>query len=250
MKKKIILIIALVLIVGLGIFLVVKLTTKKDKLENNDTTNKVVYTLTNPLNTKIELIRKEVIHDKYIGVDLSRYEDKEDDLRKEIKKYVYKDSDVKALNLSEEYNRAYDKLLRKIRGINGSGYSREYLRKELQKEGIQNSVVEYVIDNANIDYNDQAIIRVYKYLSAGNSKQGINDKLIKEEFTEEEIEYALSEIEDVDFYEQAIEEACLYKYYKKYDKATAAKYLRMKKFTEEEIEYAVNFVFEKLNKKN
>ena len=246
MKKKIILIIALVLVIGLGIFLGVKLATKKDKIDNNDTTNKVVYTLTDPLNAKIELIRKEVIHDKYIGVDLSRYEEKEDNLRKEIKKYVYKDSDVESLNLSEEYNRAYDKLLRKIRGINGSGYSREYLRKELQKEGIQNSVAEYVIDNANIDYNDQAIIRVYKYLSAGNSKQGINDKLIKEEFTEEEIEYALSEIEDVDFYEQAIEEACLYKYYKKYDKATTAKYLRMKKFTEEEIEYAVNTVFEKI----
>ena len=139
-----------------------------------------------------------------------------------------------------------NEILKKIRGINGSGYSRENLINALEKENITTDVIEYVVDNANIDYNDQALMLVYKRLETGHSKESTENKLNEEGFTEEEIEYAMNEIKDVDFYEQALGDACYYRFYKKYDKAQTARYLRLEKFTEEEIEYAVNTAFEEI----
>ena len=245
--KKIIIIVGALLVVSLGILLIIKLTSPKDKgNEDKKQESKILYTFTDPLNNKINIVYKEILDEKYMGVDLSRFDDKEDELRKEIKEYVYKDSDVKALNLSEDYNEAYDKLLRKIRGRNGSGFSLEGVKNAIVKEGITSEAAEYVVNNANIDYNDQALMVVYKRLETGHSKESIKNKLVDELFTEEEIGYAMNEIKDVDFYEQALADACYYRFYKKYDKAQAARYLRLEKFTEEENEYAVNIVYEKI----
>ena len=247
MKKKNIIIIAIVclLVISLGIFVIVKCIPSKDKTSENKKENKVLYTFTDPLKNKINIVYNEILDEKYMSADLSRYEDKEDELRKIIRGYVYKDSDYKKLNLSEDYNKAYNEILKKIRGRNGSGYSRENLISTLEKENLDNDVIEYVVDNANINYNDQALMLVYKRLETGHSKESTENKLIEEGFTEEEIEYVMNEIKDVDFYEQALADACFYRFYKKYDKAQTSRYLRLEKFTEEENEYAVNTVFEK-----
>ena len=239
--KIILLIIGALLVIGAGILITIKITSSNQKEEK-----KILYTFTDPLNNKINIIYNEILDEKYMGVDLTRYDDKEDKLRKTIKGYVYKDSDYKKLNLSEDYNKAYNEILKKIRGRNGSGYSRENLINALEKENITTDVIEYVVDNANIDYNDQALMLVYKRLETGHSKESTEDKLNEEGFTEEEIEYAMNEIKDVDFYEQALGDACKYRFYKKYDKAQTARYLRLEKFTEEEIEYAVNIAFEEI----
>lgn len=250
MKKSIkilIIILSILLVIGIGIFITIKLTTKNDtgNIEEKEET-KILYTFTDPLNNKINIVYNEILDEKYMGVDLSRFEDKEDELRKDIRKSVYKDSDYKKLNLSDEYNEAYNELLKKLRGRNGSGYSRENLRIALQKEGIQSDVIEYVLDNANIDYNDQALMAVYKYLQGGHSKINVDDKLYNEAFTEEEIKYALNEVGEIDYYEQALYEACYYRFYKLYDKVQTTRYMRIENFTEEEIEYAVNIAFEKI----
>ena len=246
--KLILLIIGILLVIGAGIFITIKLTTKDNgkKEDNKKEETKILYTFTDPLNNKINIVYNELLDEKYIGVDLSRFDDKEDKLRKQIRGYVYKDSDYKKLNLSDNYNEAYNELLKKIRGIRGSGYSRENLRKALQKENIQNDVIEYVIDNANIDYNDQALMVVYKHLQSGHSKKSLDDKLTNEGFTEEEIEFALNEVGEIDYYEQALHDACFYRFYKKFDKEKTARYLRLENFTEEENEYAVNIVFEEI----
>ena len=242
---KILLIILILLIIGGGIFLGVKYIFPKDEPETVED-NKILYTFTDPLNTKINIIKKDMIDESYKGVDLTRYEDKEDEVRKKVRSYVMKDSEVKALDLTKDYKDVYDKYLRHIRGINGGGYSLEKSIDILKEDFPYTSdiIIEYVVNNSRIDWNDQALLLVYKNLGNGHSKEYIKNKLVKEEFTEEEIEIAMAEIEDVDFYEQALEEACFYRFYKKYEKSKTISLLQKDKYTEEEITYAVKTAYE------
>lgn len=245
-KLIVFLIILIVLILGAGVFFAVKYIFPKDTNEPTTEKAKILYTFTDPIGNKINIIEKDILDEKYKGVDLTRFEDKEEELREKVREYVIKDSEVEALELPETYNDAFSVLLRSIRGRNGGGFSLKGAIKKLQKEETPEDIIEYVTENSKVDWNDQALILVYKNLGSGESKEGLERKLTREGFTEEEIEYAMTETEDVDYYEQAVEEACFYRFYKKYEKEKAARYLRMVSFTEEEIEYAVNIAYEKI----
>lgn len=71
--------------------------------------------------------------------------------------------------------------------------------------------------------------------------------LIYEKFSEEQANYAIKNV-NADYYEQAVYQACFYKYSSSssYTKEEATDRLKSRGYTDEEIEFAIKTVYEKM----
>ena len=168
-KKKnntpliIILIILGLLLIGGGVFLAIKFLFPKNnpepiviedktKKEDDEEEVQVLYTFEDPLGNTISLIKKPYLREEYIGVDFSRYEKISDEIKDDTS--VITEEEYKALNLSDDYNRAFKIFRRAIKSINGSGFSvttaKTQLKYDLKFEDppIKDEVVEYVVNNS------------------------------------------------------------------------------------------------------
>ena len=194
------------------------------------------------------MIKKPYQDTEFIGVDLSRYNDKSYELGK--KASVITDEEIKKLNLPEEYEEALYYLQRRVGCSTCEGKSKQTLLTELKDYYLikgKDEIIEYAIENCKIDYKEQALIHVYHVLSQGISKELLPRNLSSSNFTEEEANYALSQLEEIDFYEQALEDACMERFaLGKEDIEEVRKVLIRRKYTEEEINYALKIVFEEI----
>ena len=83
--------------------------------------------------------------------------------------------------------------------------------------------------------------------AGGKSEKDLISLLRYDNFTEDQIDYAINNL-DADYYEQAVWQACFYKYTSssKYTKSEAQERLKSNGFSDDEIEFAVTTVYEKL----
>ncbi|AKE40856.1 Host cell surface-exposed lipoprotein [Corynebacterium kutscheri] len=83
------------------------------------------------------------------------------------------------------------------RYLNGPvGFSYEGLRDQLQYEGFPEEDIRYALDEADIDWEDQAVkqARAYKDADAALSNDDIYDKLISEKFTPEDARFGVASL--------------------------------------------------------
>jgi SOS response regulatory protein OraA/RecX len=131
-----------------------------------------------------------------------------------------------------------------------NGFSKEELRKQLEFEGFTSSEIQYALNNVKTDYKQQALKAAQGYLDSeyqtGFSKEGLIQQLkdeFGEEFTDEEIQYALSNVK-VNWNQQALKAA---KNYLKNGIVTTKEglkeQLKFEGFTSSEIQYALNQLY-------
>lgn len=268
-KKKntaliIILIVVGVIILIVGIILAINIFKPKGTVTptNNSNTNtntnasvepkeevkEVLYTFTTPLGTDYNIIKKTYGEKEGLGVDLSRYQEKKINLGNVASVISY--DEIKKLNLPDAYEKGIRHVASSVGCTTCEGKSKQGMINELNQyyatKG-NTEAINYIIENCKINWKEQAVIRTYKNLSAGYSENLIYRNLKSSFFTEEEAKYAMSQLKDIDYYEQAVHRALYAKYGEgKTDSESLRKYLADRDFTEEEINYALKIVFEEI----
>lgn len=176
--------------------------------------------------------------------------------------YLYEEAsameeDAKVISATEieelEATNAQKEALRKVRTVISYGaYSEKGLRERL-KDDFAKKDIDYAIEHCQVDWDEQALIEAYITMSiGGSSKKEAIDFLVYEGF-DEKMATAAVEKGDFDYYEQALYEACFYRYamskYSEYDKEKVKDRLEEQGFTPEEIDYAVTEIYDKLDYK-
>jgi SOS response regulatory protein OraA/RecX len=223
-------------------------TNTNTSVETKEEVKEVVYTFTTPLGTDYNIIKRTYDYKEILGVDLSRYQEKKINLGNVASVISY--DEIKKLNLPDAYEKGIRHVASSVGCTTCEGKSKQGMINELNQyyatKG-NTEAINYIIENCKINWKEQAVIRAYKNLSIGYSKNLIYRNLISSQFTEEEAQYALSQIEDIDYYEQAVHRALSAKYGEgKTDSEALRKYLADRDFTEEEINYALKIVFEEI----
>ena len=269
-KKKntaliiVIIVVAVILLVA-GIIVAIKIfkpkgtVTPTNNINTNTNTNtqtkeedeekvEVVYTFTTPLGTDYNIIKRTYGEKEGLGVDLSRYQDKKINLGNVASVISY--DEIKKLNLPDAYEKGIRHVASSVGCTTCEGKSKQGMINELNQyyatKG-NTEAIDYIIENCKINWKEQAVIRTYKNLSVGYSENLIYRNLKSSFFTEEEAKYAMSQLKDIDYYEQAVHRALYAKYGEgKTDSESLRKYLADRDFTEEEIDYALKIVFEEI----
>lgn len=121
--------------------------------------------------------------------------------------------------------------------------SKKNIRRSLEYSEYEEADIDYVMNNLEVDWNLVAVDAAKNYISSGSfSRDGIVSQLTSDydQFTDEQAEYAINEIEeDIDWAAEAIEAAKDYIEYGTFSKEGLRDQLEYEKFDSEDIESAL-----------
>ena len=243
----IIIIVAVLVVGGGGIFFFTKVvlprikgdTETVESVTNSDSKKKSV-TIEDPLKHKITITDDDIYVKK---VELS-YLYREADAMRE-KATIISETEVDQLTATDMQKHA---LKRAINHFKNNAYSKQQLIEKLEDEDIPHDAAVFASENCKVNWKEQATISAKNILAAGGFAEKELERLLKYyNFTDEEIEYALKNV-NADYYEQAVYQACSYKYSSslKYDKAKATEGLKDCGYSDDVISFAIKVVYEKL----
>ena len=130
-------------------------------------------------------------------------------------------------------------------------YSRSEIVTKLKNENYDDATIQYALDHCGANWEERAVIDGLTFMVAGGiSKTELID-FLKDDGYSEEIATKAANNEHFDYYEQAVYEACLYRYAEQYygdgyTKEEAEEALKKKGYTDKEVLFAIKTVYEKM----
>ena len=130
-------------------------------------------------------------------------------------------------------------------------YSRGEIKEELEKK-YDEKTVKYALENAGVDWEERAVIEAIELLAAGGFSKNDIIEMLKYNGYSEEMATKVANSKEFDYYEQAIYDACFYKYTEKtfsgsYSREEAKEMLEYSGYTSEEIEFALKSIYDELD---
>ncbi len=257
-KLVIILIVVLgvLFIFGLVIPTIIGSTLTKLEKENSATKNQIIKNYVEKNGEVVKTIVDPKGHEiilKYDSVYLIKTEtsylyDKKDEMFDNAK--ISTKSDIIKLDATEKQKKATLKARNYL--IDSAAYDKKEVIKKLKKAGYDQDTVDFAIANCGADWNERATIRAMSFLASGGfSKQELINILEYVGYSKEEATAAANN-EEIDYYEQAVYDACFAKYTEKsysesYSREDAEQSLKYAEYSDEEIEFALKTIYDELD---
>jgi len=205
----------------------------------------VIKKVTDPMGREI-IIESDSIY--LVHVDTSYLYDVADEMKEKAK--IGKKEDVSKLNATDKQKEATNKVISLLSGY--GSYTKEEIEDELKDDGYDLTTIQFALENCGVDWDERATIEAFRILAAGGfSKEETISLMVFEGYTKEEAEKAANN-KELDYYEQAVYDACFLKYTEKeysgsYTRAKAEESLRSSGYTEEEIKFALKTVYDEMD---
>lgn len=205
---------------------------------------KEVKKIKDPTGREIVLVEDSI---NIIKVDTGYLYDKAEEMRKSAKRLT--NDEIDALNATDLEKLATKKA---VKSLTYSSYSKKELESSLEGESYNAATIKFAIEHCGADWDEQAKLEAYEILGAGgDSKEELISLLVFRGFDEAKVK-KIVEQEKFDFYEQAVSDACFYKYaYKNYGGAKtrdeAEKLLKFNNYSEAEVRFALKAVYDDLD---
>lgn len=205
---------------------------------------KEIKTVTDPLDHDIKIIEDSIY---IVKVDTSYLYDQAEKMRENAK--LITEEEIEKLDATDIEKLALKKA---IKFFSYSSYSKQELESRLEGEDFNEATIKYVVENCGADWDEQLKIEAYEILGAsGTSKSSLISLLVFRGFEEAKVVKMVEE-ENFDFYEQAISDACFYKYTeRKYDgeytREKAESFMQINHYSEEEVRFALKVVYDELD---
>lgn len=205
---------------------------------------KVIKTIKDPTGHEIQLVEDSVY---IIKTETSYLYDVARELRKTSK--LATREEVDALEASDIEKLATKKA---ISYLTDDTYAMDDLKELLEEDGFEENTINFAIEHCGVDWKEQTKIRAVEILAAGGfSREDLINLLVYEGFDEEYAKEAADD-ESMNYYEQAIYDACFYKYTEKnyggsYTRSEAERMLKGRNYTEAEIRFALKTVYDDMD---
>lgn len=218
-------------------------TSEKSEVYSDKKDGEVIKEVKDPTGHTIKIIKDSI---SVVRTDTSYLYDVAEEIRKSAK--LAKKVDIDNTDYTETQKEATKKA---IDYFNNSIFDLKSMREDLT-EKYDEETAKFAIEHAGVDMKEQTKIKAYQILASGGfSKKELYDLLVFEEYNEEDIK-EIVEDENIDYYEQAVRDACFYKYTERnyggsYTKKEAEDSLNYGEYTLEEIEFALKVVYDEMD---